>query len=287
MKLILPIVMGTCAAAILLSCMACELVVSPGPQLAALSAGLIFGVTAEEATPSSDASESEDFWNDKPMAPKRMSRTLRRQLTIAGAFIGVLIVALLVFAGGQKRNILQAPAVLAAEMTGLQGTEAPRKGHPQWFYGTHRDHDFAFTVVGLKNNRGGVVQGYRHNNAVRLIVATNRVEPLDVIAYRHPRRQRCKESEGFDDCFDRTNAETLSSEARTGMLQFARKRGSLRLRDREGSHPMLLHASLFTDKKTILGYEGWGQGWSTLKFDKDEINDVLDELVEIARELEQ
>ena len=70
------------------------------------------------------------------------------------------------------------------------------------------------------------------------------------------------------------------------MLQFARKRGSLRLRDREGSHPMLLHPSLFTDKKTILGYEGWGKGWSTLKFNKDEINQVLDELIEIARELE-
>ena len=287
MKLILPIIVGTYTAAILLSCIASELVGLPGDQLAALSAGPIFGVAAEEASPSSDVPASEDFWNDKPMAPKGMSRTLRSQLIIAGAFIGVLIMALLIFATRQKRSILQAPAALAAQMTGLQGTEAPRKGHPQWFYGTHRDHDFAFTVVGLKNDRGGVVQGYRHNNAVRLIVATNRVEPLGVVAYRHPKHQRCKESEGFNDCFDRTNTEALSPATRAGMLQFARTRGSLRLRDREGTHPILLHPNLFTDKQTILGYEGWGKGWSTLKFDKDEINQVLDELVEIARELEQ
>jgi len=205
----------------------------------------------------------------------------------AGALIGALTVAFLILWRRVERKILQAPAVLAAEMTGLQCTEAPRKGHPQWFYGTHRGHDFAFTVVALKNNRGGVVAGHRHNNAIRLIVATNRAEPLGVVAYRHPKRQRCKESKGFDDCFDRTNTGALSVAARTRMLQFARIRGSLRLRDREGAHPMLLHPNLFTDKQTILGYEGWGQGWDTNKFDKDEINEVLDELVEIARELEQ
>jgi hypothetical protein len=205
----------------------------------------------------------------------------------ASAFICALTVAFWLVWRSVERKLLQAPAELAAEMTGLQCTEPPKKGHPQWFYGTQRGHDFAFTVVALKNNRGGVVEGHRHNNAIRLIVATNRVEPLGVVAYRHPKRQRCKESNGFDDCFDRTNTEALSVEVKARMLQFAKTRGSLRLRDREGAHPMLLHPDLFTDKQTILGYEGWGQGWDTTRFDNDEINEVLDELVEIALDLEQ
>ena len=306
MKLILPITLGVGTVAILLCGVACELAGSAAEPAGRPSAGSFLWSTSDELPPAPDRSESEDFWKDVPAAPRRMDRRLRKQLSLLGTFFGLLFLGLFSWAAWTvrtfKKRMPTAAADFAAQMENVQAIAKSSENAPQWFFGSHENHDYAFTVILQRLPRG---EGPRPlpRPTLRVVLGVDCKEPLGVTGYRSttnsPRVRawgRSLEAKirrvptlltlSHQLFMEEEQANRLSPATQEKMLAFVLEHLSLRIRDRQGTPAIELHPELLKDKQVILGYETWGTQRSLFEFDRVKVRRALDDLVAIAKELE-
>jgi len=266
----------------------------------------LLGFMSDELPPATDGSGAEDFWKDVPAAPKTMGRRLRKQLTLLGTFFGLLFLGLFSWGvwtvGTFKRRMPTAAAAFAEQMGDVHAMAKTSENAPQWFFGSHENHDYAFTVILQRLPRG---DGPRPlpRPTLRVVLGVDCKRPLGVTGYRSTTNSPKARVWGrwleakirrvpsiltlHQQLFmKKEQANQLSAGAQEKMLAFVLEHLSLRIRDRQGTPAIQLHPDLLRDKQVILGYETWGTKRSFFEFDGEKVRRALDGLVAIAKELE-